>query len=142
MWSERVLKCALSVGGGDRDSAWRTDSIMGKNIKGRKKKLPSVFSSFHPEVSLPAALSSVFPQSINHCSLHVPINSSPGTNIPPSPVVILSPYSSCNFIFLCWESGICPLYTCSQHCTMLCSWKSNLWNSIGTRSDKEREENR
>lgn len=126
----------LGVGGGDVDSAWKTDSVMGETIKGRNKKLPSVFSCFHPEVRLPAA-SSDFPQSINHCSLHAPINSYPGTNISLSPVVILSTYSFCNF-FLCWEFGICPLYTCSQHCTMLCSWKSNLWNSIGTRCDKER----
>lgn len=70
--------------------------MMGENIKGRNKQLTSIFSSFHPEVSLPAAQSSVFPQSINHCSLHAPINSSPGTNIP-SPAVILSPYSFCDF---------------------------------------------
>lgn len=72
-------------------------------------------------------------------SLHEPINSSPGTNVPPPPpVVIFSLYSSSNFFFLCWEFAICPLYTCSQHSTMIYSQKPNLWNSIGARCDKKR----
>lgn len=143
MCSERVLKCAfyacecvwIEIQGGGQTLWW------GKISRGE-------INSWHLYFP-PSILKSVYLQPRVQSSLNLSI-----TVLCMHPLILpleliflllLSfshPIHSVISFILCLESGICPLYTCSQHCTMLCSWKSNLWNSIDTMCDKERGENR